>query len=96
MDEAAIRSYLPDDLALYSLSDEVVYRTASDGSSSFVELICDDLAYSNVVGYLKHHGTPALDPASHEAYLTALEAGLRQGLSPQAARQEAIRTIKVD
>ena len=74
-------------------STSTIMETDSQGKTWFLTIHDDNLGYV-VAAFLEHHGAPVFSSAQkRRAYTSALERQLRSGLSPIAARDEALRLI---
>ena len=98
--ESVVRTYLPSDIALYSMwmpGDETtaaIQSTTTDPICTYDEVIEIDTIHQACALYLIRAGAPVFrNAAVHHRYTKALEAELRRGLAPIDARDMAMRAV---
>ena len=98
--ELIVRRYLTRDIALYSLwmpgdiSTSAIQFTDSELLVTFSYIIEKDDIADVCTTYLVNAGAPVFTDAKlRRAYTTELENQLRHGLSPEAAREAALREV---
>lgn len=74
-------------------STSTIMETDVQGKTWFLTIHDDELGYV-VAAFLEHHGAPVFSSAQkRRAYTGELERQLQSGLSPVAARDEALRMV---